>query len=92
LQVLGEAIRATKSLDEDALARTMHSRTFHTIVGDIAFGRDGEWTGARPIRVQYHGVEGHDLAQFREPKAVTILAPAQYQTGTLIYPCAKARE
>ncbi len=92
LQVLGEAVRATQSLNEDALARYMHTHPFHTIVGDIAFGPDGEWTRARPIWVQYHGVKGHDLAQFREPKTVTILAPPQYKTGDLIYPYAKARQ
>ncbi|HVC54098.1 MAG TPA: amino acid ABC transporter substrate-binding protein [Stellaceae bacterium] len=91
LQVLGEAIAATKTLDETKLAQYMHSHTFHTIEGDISFGADGEWTKARPIWVQYHDIKGHDLDQFRDPKTVTILAPAEYKTGSMIYPYTKAR-
>jgi branched-chain amino acid transport system substrate-binding protein len=91
LQILGEAVAATKSLDDGVLARYLHGHAFRTIVGDIAFGADGEWTKARPLWVQYHGIKGHDLAQFKEPKTVTILAPPQYKTGDLIYPYTKAR-
>jgi branched-chain amino acid transport system substrate-binding protein len=91
LQILGDAIEATKSLDEDKLAEYMHSHPFHTIEGDIAFGPDGEWTEGRPIWVQYHDIKGNDLDQFREPKTVTILAPEKYKTGDLIYPYTKAR-
>ena len=92
LQILGQAVEATKSLDEEKLAQYMHSQPFHTIEGDITFGPDGEWTEARPIWVQYHDIKGHDVEQFREPKTVTILSPAKYKTGELIYPYGKARE
>ena len=91
LQVLADAVTATKSLDEAKLAEYMHSHPFHTVVGDIAFGPDGEWTEARPIWVQYHDIKGSDIEQFREPKTVSILAPDQYKTGSLIYPYTKAR-
>jgi branched-chain amino acid transport system substrate-binding protein len=91
LQILGDAVEATKSLDEDKLADYMHKTTFHTIEGDIAFGADGEWTEGRPVWVQYHDVKGHDIDQFREPKTVTILAPDKFKTGDLIYPYTKAR-
>jgi branched-chain amino acid transport system substrate-binding protein len=92
LQILGQAVTGANSLDDDKLAQYMHSHTFKTIVGDIAFGPDGEWTEARPIWAQYHGIQGTDIEQFREPKTVTILAPDQYKTGELIYPYTKARE
>jgi branched-chain amino acid transport system substrate-binding protein len=92
LQILGDAITAAGTLDDSKLAEYMHSHAFQTIVGDIAFGRDGEWTEARPIWAQYHGIKGTDIEQFREPKTVSILAPAKYKTGELIYPYAKARE
>jgi branched-chain amino acid transport system substrate-binding protein len=91
LQILGQAIEATKSIDEDKLAQYMHSQQFQTIEGDIAFGPEGEWTQARPIWVQYHDIKGHDVEQFREPKTVTILAPEKYKTGEMIYPYAKAK-
>jgi branched-chain amino acid transport system substrate-binding protein len=92
LQVLEEAVTATKTLDNDKLAEYMHSHPFQTIEGDLAFGPDGEWTEARPIWVQYHDIKGHDVEQFREPKTVTILAPAKFKTGEMIYPYAEARK
>jgi len=92
LQILGDAIAATKTLDGDKLAEYLHSHPFHTIEGDIAFGADGEWTEARPIWVQYHGIKGHDVEQFRGPATVAILAPAQYKTGEMIYPYTDARK
>ena len=92
LQILGQAVEATKSLDEEKLAQYMHTHPFKTIEGDIAFGPDGEWTEARPIWVQYHDIKGHDVEQFREPKTVTILAPDKYKTGKMIYPYTRARE
>jgi branched-chain amino acid transport system substrate-binding protein len=92
LQIIGDAVAAAKTLDDNKLAEYMHSHPFQTIVGEIAFGPDGEWTEARPIWAQYHGIKGTDIEQFREPKTLSILAPAKYKTGDLIYPYTKARE
>jgi branched-chain amino acid transport system substrate-binding protein len=92
LQILGDAIAAAKTLDNEKLAEYMHTHPFKTIVGDIAFGPDGEWTEARPIWAQYHSIKGIDIEQFREPKTVSILAPEKYKTGDLVYPYTKARE
>jgi branched-chain amino acid transport system substrate-binding protein len=92
LQILGDAVEATKSLDDDKLAQYMHTHSFKTIVGNVAFGEGGEWTEGRPIWVQYHDIKGNDLEQFKQPSTVAILAPAQYKTGDLIYPYSKARK
>jgi len=92
MQVLGHAITEVGSLDEDRLAQYMHSHPFKTIVGDISFGPDGEWTEARPIFVQYHGIKGNDLDQFRDDSRITLLSPPQFKTGELIWPYSKARE
>jgi len=91
LQVLGEAISQAKTLDNDKLAEYMHSHPFKTIEGEISFGPDGEWTKARPIWVQYHGIKGHGVEQFRGPGTVTILSPPEYKTGDMVYPYTKAR-
>jgi branched-chain amino acid transport system substrate-binding protein len=91
LQVIEQAVTATKTLDNDKLAEYMHSHPFQTIESEIAFGPDGEWTEARPIWAQYHDIKGHDVEQFREPKTVTILAPDKYKTGEMVYPYSKAR-
>jgi branched-chain amino acid transport system substrate-binding protein len=92
MQVLAEAITATGGLDEDKLAQYIHSHTFKTIVGDITFGPDGEWTEPRNLFVQYHGVKSNDIEQFRDDSHITILYPPQFKTGELITPFAKARE
>ena len=92
LQILGDAVEATKSLDDDKLAQYMHTHSFKTIVGNVAFGEGGEWTEARPIWVQYHDIKGNDLDQFKQPSTVAILAPPQYKTGDLIYPYSEARK
>ena len=92
LQILGDAVEATKSLDDDKVAQYMHTHSFKTIVGNVAFGEGGEWTEGRPIWVQYHDIKGNDLEQFKQPSTVAILAPAQYKTGDLIYPYSEARK
>jgi hypothetical protein len=38
LQILGDAIAAAKTLDDDKLAEYLRSHPFHTIEDDIAFG------------------------------------------------------
>ncbi|HTZ03678.1 MAG TPA: amino acid ABC transporter substrate-binding protein [Xanthobacteraceae bacterium] len=91
LQVLGQAVEATKSLDDSKLAGYMHKATFHTVVGDIKFGADGEWSTSRVLQVQFHGISGHGLDQFRNANSVeTILTPSQYKTGSVIYPYSAA--
>ena len=92
LQVLAQAVEATKSLDEEKLAQYIHAHPFQTVVGEVSFGPDGEWTEARPIWVQYHDIKGSEIEQFREPKTVSILAPEKYKTGSLIYPYTNARQ
>jgi len=92
MQILGDAITAVGSLDEDKLAQYMHSHSFKTIVGDISFGPDGEWTEPRPLFVQYHGVEGNGIDQFRDDRRITILSPAQFKTGDVVWPYTEARK
>ena len=52
LQVLGEAIAATKSLNDDVLADYMHKATFKTVVGEVQFNEQGEWTKERTLAAQ----------------------------------------
>src|SRR6266851_3599650 len=66
LQILSDAVEATKSLDDDKVAQYMHTHSFKTIVGNVAFGEGGEWTEGRPIWVQYHDIKGTDLDR-RDP-------------------------
>ncbi len=86
MQVLADVVEGTKSLADDKLAEYLRSHQFETIVGPIKFGPNGEWTDARVLEVQFQGVQGHDLAQFRGPKTEVILYPAEHKTGTLRAP------
>ena len=79
MQVLGQAIEGANSLDQDKLADYLRTHTFHTIVGDIAFGPNGEWTKPRVLEVQFQGVAGHDVDQFRDRKTEVILWPGEYK-------------
>jgi branched-chain amino acid transport system substrate-binding protein len=86
MQVLGEAITATGGLDQAKLADYLRSHTFHTVAGDIKFGPNGEWTEPRVLALQFRGVVGHDVDQFKDAKTAVVLWPPALQTGTLQSP------
>jgi len=91
LQVLGQAIEATKSLDDAKLIDYMHKATFKTILGDVKFGADGEWAQSRVLQVQFQNIKGNDIGQFREVSAQAIVAPEKYKSGgKFIYPYSDA--
>jgi branched-chain amino acid transport system substrate-binding protein len=86
LQVLGEAIEGTKSLDQTKLADYIRSHSFNTIVGEISFGKDGEWSKPRVLEVQFQDIQGTDLEQFRDTKTEAILEPEEFRTGEVVEP------
>src|SRR5256884_3578290 len=92
MQVLEQAIRATGSLDQAKLADYMHSYEFDTYVGKVRFAKNGEWSVPRMLTVQYHSIAGNDLEQWKKPGHVTVIAPAQYKTGTLVAPYQDAKK
>ena len=91
-QVLGEAVEGTKTLDQVKIAAYMHSHTFHTIVGDITFGKDGEWSKSRVFFTQFQHVTGNSLDQFKDTTHEPIVWPDQYKSANMIYPYAEARK
>ena len=66
LQVLEQAVEATKSLDDAKLGDYIRTNTFKTVVGDVKFGQDGEWAKSRVLQVQFQNVKGNDVAQFKD--------------------------
>jgi branched-chain amino acid transport system substrate-binding protein len=86
MQVLGQAIEGVGNLDQTKLADYLRSHTFDTAVGGVTFGPNGEWTEPRVLAVQFQGVVGHDLDQFKDPKTEVVLWPPALQTGSLTYP------
>jgi branched-chain amino acid transport system substrate-binding protein len=92
LQVVGEAIRETGGTDQAKIADYLRTHTFHTLVGDIKFGPNGEWSEPRVLEVQFHDVKGHDLDQFRTMDTQTVLYPPALKTGTVKYPFPALRQ
>ncbi len=91
MQVLEQAIKATGGLDQAKLADYMHKTEFETCVGKVRFGSNGEWAAPRMLAVQYHGISGNDLEQWKKPGRVTVLAPPSYATGTVTTPYQDSR-
>jgi len=86
LQVLGEAIEGAKSLDQTKLADYIRSHTFNTIVGEIAFGKDGEWAKPRVLEVQFQDIQGTDLEHLKDTRTEAILEPEEFRTGEVVEP------
>ncbi len=91
-QALAQAVTATKSLDHDKLAAYLHQASFKTVAGDFSFGQNGEWSKARAVWTQVQNAEPNNLDQFREGKALPVVWPPDWKTGTLIYPYGDARK
>jgi branched-chain amino acid transport system substrate-binding protein len=89
LQVLGDAITATKSLDDAKLADYIRQTTFKTVVGDVKFGTKGEWSEERMLLIQFQNIKSNSVDDFRDLSTEVILYPPQYKSGNLIYPYAK---
>ena len=86
MQVLQQAVEATKSLDDEKLAAYMRVTTFQTVAGPIQFNEQGEWVEARVLEVQFQNVQGNGVEQFRDLTVEKILWPPAYKTGDVIYP------
>jgi branched-chain amino acid transport system substrate-binding protein len=83
MQVLDQAITSVGSTDNGKLADHMHKAKFSTILGDIQFGADGEWTEGRILMTQFRDVKGNGLEQFDQPGRQVILYPPQFKSGDL---------
>jgi branched-chain amino acid transport system substrate-binding protein len=90
-QVLAQAVEGTKSLDHTILAAYMRSHAFSTVVGDITFGKDGEWEKSRVVFTQFQRVTGNSLDQFKDTTHEVVVWPKEYKSGDMIYPYAEAK-
>jgi len=91
-QVLGEAVEGAKTLDQLKLAAYMHTHSFSTVVGDISFGKDGEWTKSRVVFTQFQHVTANSIDQFKDTSHEVIVWPDQYKSANMIYPYAEAKK
>ena len=90
VQVLGDAIAATKSLSDDVLADYIRKTTFKTVVGEVKFGKQGEWAEERTLAAQFQNIRGKTVDDFRDLTTEVIVYPPKYKSGEVIYPYEKA--
>jgi len=91
VQVLGQAVEATKSLDQQKVADYIRATEFSTIVGKVRFGKNGEWAKGRTLMVQYQKIQGTGIDQFRGPGKKIVLYPDELKSGNIVYPYAAAK-
>lgn len=93
LELLGNAIAGSKSINDDKIADYLRNNSIKTIMGDITFGKGakGEWSKSRMLQVQYHGIkQGAGLETWKGMSYQTVLTPADLKTGNVIFPYEKA--
>jgi len=90
-QILEQAVSATKSLNDKALADWLHKNEVKTIVGPIRWNKDGEWAQARVVQAQFRGIADKDVEQFRQKGKQIVVYPEAYKTGDVVTPFEKAR-
>ncbi|HWE77457.1 MAG TPA: amino acid ABC transporter substrate-binding protein [Pseudolabrys sp.] len=93
VQILGDAIKGSNSIDDKKLAAYLKSHSFDTIMGPIKFGAKGEWAEGRMLTVQYHDIKPDaNLDTWRGMSYQTVLEPSKLATGKLIFPYEKAHQ
>ena len=92
MQIMEQAVTATKSLEDQKLADYIRGATFKTVVGDVRFGKYGEWAESRVLQVQFQNIKGNDVAQFKGTETQVVITPTEYASGKLVYPFEKAKE
>jgi branched-chain amino acid transport system substrate-binding protein len=90
-QVLAQAITAAKTLNDDKLADYIRTNSFKTVLGDVKFGKGGEWAEGRVLQVQFQNIKGNDVDQFKDVKTQVVVSPKDYVSGTAVYPYEKVK-
>jgi branched-chain amino acid transport system substrate-binding protein len=91
-QTLAQAVEGAKTVDQTAIAAWLRGNTVHTVVGDVTFGKDGEWAKSRVFFSQFQGLVGNTVDNFRDTSHEVVVWPDEYKTGNFIYPYADAKK
>jgi branched-chain amino acid transport system substrate-binding protein len=86
MQVLEQAVGRVGKVDHAAIGADFHANAFPTVIGDLKFDANGEWEKERNFYVQYQGVKGNGIEQFKKAGTQVILYPEQYKSGKLVTP------
>jgi branched-chain amino acid transport system substrate-binding protein len=62
------------------------------VLGDVKFAPNGEWTQSRVLQVQYQGIKGNDLEQFKKAGTQVVVWPRELKSGEPKYPLQDARQ
>lgn len=86
LQVVAQAVEATRGFDDGQLSAYARDATFETVMGSVRFGAKGEWQEPRVLQVQFQGIEGDDIAQFGNGSRQVVVSPPGFAAGDLRFP------
>jgi branched-chain amino acid transport system substrate-binding protein len=90
-QVLAQAVEAVGGVDQKKLGEYIRTHSFKTMVGDVSYASNGEWKTPRVLWVQYQGVSGNGLDQFKKTGTQVIVYPKDIASGSLQFPYAEGR-
>jgi len=88
MQVVAQAVEATGGLNDERLSAYARGATFDTVMGAIKFGANGEWAEPRVLQVQFQGITGHDVGQFKNGSRQVVVSPPNFASGVLNSPYA----
>ena len=74
-QLIAAAAKAVGAIDEDKMAKWLHSNAIDTIVGPIKFRTRWQLGQSRIVWDQYRDIADNNLDQFRKPGKQIILQP-----------------
>jgi len=86
MQVVEQAVAATRGLEDATLADYTRGASFNTVVGTVKFGVGGEWDQPRVVQVQFQDVADTGAEQFKSTHTQVVVAPSEYVSGEFIYP------
>ena len=90
MQVVAQAVEATGSFDDTLLSTFTSEAVFNTVMGDVKFGKNGEWAHPRVLQVQFQGIAGHEVDQFKNGSRQVVVSPSTLASGELIFPYGEA--
>ncbi len=88
MQVLEQAVIATKSLNDEVLSEYCRLNAFETVIGNVRFGEGGEWTEPRVVQIQFQNIDNNDIETFKDSRVQVVVDPPAYASGSLMYPYA----
>jgi branched-chain amino acid transport system substrate-binding protein len=92
MQILEQTVKAVNGVDDAKMADYLHKTTFKTVVGDVKFGKYGEWEKPRILVVQYQNIKGNDVNQFAQAGKQVIVDPPEFKSGDLKVPFTPSKQ